>query len=77
MKHILIKLVEIYRKYLSPLKRGATCRFIPTCSEYAIEALRTRGALVGTALTVWRIIRCNPFCKGGYDPVPQGKQRRK
>ena len=69
MKYLLIALVKAYRKLISPLKPRC-CRFIPSCSEYSIEALRTRGAIVGTALTVSRILRCNPFCKGGYDPVP-------
>ena len=70
MKGFLIFLIEMYRKYLSPLKGQASCRFTPTCSQYAIEALEKRGIIVGTALTVWRILRCNPFSKGGYDPVP-------
>lgn len=52
------------------------CRFTPTCSEYAIEALRERGAIVGLGLTVWRICRCNPACKGGYDPVPLKKSKK-
>ena len=63
-------LITLYRRYLSPLKRQSTCRFTPTCSEYALEAYRTRGFFVGTALTVWRVLRCNPFSKGGFDPVP-------
>lgn len=63
-------LIRLYRRFLSPLKGHATCRFVPTCSEYALEAYRTRGFFVGTALTAWRLLRCNPFCKGGYDPVP-------
>ena len=73
MKYLLIKLVEVYRKYISPLKTHASCRFIPACSEYAIEALKVHGAIKGTALTFWRILRCNPLCKGGYDPVPPRK----
>ena len=73
MKYLLIKLVEVYRKYISPLKAHASCRFIPTCSEYAIEALKVHGAIKGTALTFWRILRCNPLCKGGDDPVPPRK----
>lgn len=50
------------------------CRFTPTCSVYAITALEKHGALKGTALAVWRILRCNPLCKGGYDPVPEPKK---
>ncbi|WP_432757890.1 membrane protein insertion efficiency factor YidD [Spongiibacter taiwanensis] len=46
------------------------CRFYPSCSHYALEALQTHGALRGTALTLWRLLRCHPFNKGGYDPVP-------
>lgn len=75
MKKILISLVQFYRRYLSPLKKNGCCRFTPTCSEYAIEALNERGAFVGTALTLWRILRCNPLCKGGYDPVPSRKNK--
>ena len=66
--------VHFYRRYLSPLKRGPTCRYLPSCSEYAIEAVETRGLLVGTAKAAWRLLRCNPLFAGGYDPVcPQGK----
>lgn len=70
MSKICIRLIEIYRKYLSPLKGGSTCIFTPTCSEYALEAYKKYGFIKGTGLTVWRILRCNPFNKGGYDPVP-------
>jgi len=62
--------VRLYRLVLSPLKRTPTCRFLPTCSEYAIDALKSRGVVVGTALAVARIARCNPLFHGGYDPVP-------
>lgn len=70
MKRIMIGLIKFYRKYLSPLKRRGTCIYIPTCSQYGIEAIEKYGALKGGLLTLWRIIRCNPFSKGGYDPVP-------
>ena len=70
MKRVFIFLIGLYRKYISPLKSKPSCRFYPTCSQYAIEALEKRGLVVGLLLTVWRILRCNPFCKGGYDPVP-------
>jgi putative membrane protein insertion efficiency factor len=63
--------VHVYRVALSPLKRGPSCRFLPTCSEYAITAVKQRGILVGVALAAWRILRCNPFCAAGYDPVPE------
>ena len=66
----MIWLVRLYQKYISPLKRPC-CRFTPTCSSYAIEAYKKRGFFIGTILTVWRILRCNPFSKGGYDPVPE------
>jgi putative membrane protein insertion efficiency factor len=52
---------------------GLGCRFEPSCSAYAVEAVRTRGALVGAWLTVRRIVRCHPFCQGGFDPVPRGR----
>ena len=74
MKHVMIWLIRLYRKFISPLKPPC-CRFTPTCSAYAIEAFMTRGFFVGLALTVWRILRCNPFSRGGYDPVPQKKSK--
>ena len=70
MKKIFIGLIKFYRKYLSGIKTTPTCKFIPTCSEYGIEAIEKYGALKGGLLTIWRILRCNPFSKGGYDPVP-------
>lgn len=70
MKKILIGFIKFYRKYLSGLKGAPSCKYIPTCSEYGIEAINKYGALKGGLLTVWRILRCNPFSKGGYDPVP-------
>jgi putative membrane protein insertion efficiency factor len=66
----MIWLIGLYRKFISPLKPPC-CRFTPTCSAYAIEAFKKRGFFVGFILTVWRILRCNPFCRGGYDPVPE------
>ena len=72
MKYIGIWLVRFYRKFISPLKRPC-CRFTPTCSQYALEAFDEWGLIIGLLLTVWRILRCNPFCKGGYDPVPERK----
>ena len=70
MKKILIALIRFYRKYLSGLKTRNRCKYIPTCSQYAIEALEKYGTLKGSFLAVKRILRCNPFSKGGYDPVP-------
>ncbi len=70
MKKVCIAIIQFYRKYLSNLKGHGTCIFYPTCSEYAIEAYEKYGFFKGTLLTVWRVLRCNPFSKGGYDPVP-------
>ena len=69
MKRILIALVKFYRSHISPL-RPPCCRYYPTCSQYALEALEKYGALKGGWLALRRILRCNPFHKGGYDPVP-------
>lgn len=68
MKIVLIKIIKFYQKYISPLKRPC-CRFYPTCSQYALEAVIKYGAVKGSFLALKRIIRCNPFCKGGYDPL--------
>lgn len=69
MKKLLLSAIRFYQRNISPLHRPC-CRFTPTCSQYAVEAITKYGAIKGTALAVWRILRCNPFCKGGYDPVP-------
>lgn len=70
MKKIMIFLINLYRKYVSPLKRRPTCIYTPTCSQYAVEALEKYGFLKGSFLAVRRILRCHPFAKGGYDTVP-------
>lgn len=70
MKKIFIGLIKFYRKYLSGLKTAGCCKYFPTCSQYGLEAIEKYGAFKGGLLTVWRILRCNPFSKGGYDPVP-------
>ncbi|MFC9786753.1 membrane protein insertion efficiency factor YidD [Rhodococcus sp. NPDC127528] len=71
----LIFCIELYRSYVSPL-RLPTCRFTPTCSEYAVDALRERGAVIGLGLTVVRLLKCAPWHPGGWDPVPPRKSRR-
>ena len=76
MKHVMIWLVRLYQKFISPLK-PPSCRFTPTCSQYAIEAFKKRGFIMGLILTTYRILRCNPFSKGGYDPVPERRAPRK
>lgn len=77
MKHIMIALIKFYQRCISPVKPPC-CRFTPTCSAYAIEAFTKRGFFVGLILTVWRLLRCNPFSRGGYDPVPErGFRNRK
>ncbi|MBQ4575849.1 MAG: membrane protein insertion efficiency factor YidD [Clostridia bacterium] len=73
MKRLLIWLITCYRRYISPLK-APCCRFTPTCSQYAIEAISEWGCIIGLALSLWRILRCNPFGRGGYDPVPKRKK---
>lgn len=70
MTRLLIALLRGYKRYISP-RLGHHCRFTPTCSEYAIQALEIHGLAKGLALTVWRLLRCNPFGKFGYDPVPE------
>lgn len=70
MKKVLIRLIKLYRKYISPLKGRSTCIYVPTCSQYAIEALEKYGLVKGSYLAAKRILRCHPFHKGGYDPVP-------
>ena len=67
---LLVRLVRGYQRRLSPLKAAPTCRFTPTCSEYAAQALEQHGAMKGTLLAASRILRCHPLHPGGYDPVP-------
>jgi len=68
MKKILICVINFYRKHLSPLKKPC-CRFYPTCSDYALQAVTKYGASKGTYLAAKRILKCHPFHKGGYDPL--------
>ncbi len=69
MRWLLIRLVRFYQIFISPFF-PPSCRFEPTCSQYAIEAIQTHGALKGSWMALKRVGRCNPFCEGGFDPVP-------
>ena len=69
MKKILIFFIKMDQKYISPMKT-TKCPYIPSCSQYGLEAVEKYGAFKGGLMALWRIIRCNPFSKGGYDPVP-------
>lgn len=73
MKSILIKLIKLYQS--TPLKSHKMCKFYPTCSEYAIIALERHGLIKGLYLSVKRILKCNPFTKGGVDLVPESRQK--
>ena len=75
MKRILIALLRFYKRHISPLLPNA-CIYTPTCSEYAMEAIQKHGVIKGTGLAIWRLLRCNPFMKGGYDPVPEPKKKK-
>ncbi len=68
MRHVLVALVRMYQKYVSPWTPAA-CRFSPTCSEYAVQALLRYGPVRGLGMALWRLCRCHPFHPGGYDPV--------
>jgi putative membrane protein insertion efficiency factor len=68
MRFILISLLRFYKAVISPWL-PPSCRFVPTCSEYAQQAIGRYGAIKGGVLAVWRLLRCQPFCAGGYDPV--------
>lgn len=73
IKKAMIFLIRTYQLTISPRFSHGSCRYTPTCSQYAIEAIEIHGICKGTLLAVWRILRCNPFCKGGWDPVPPKK----
>lgn len=75
IKKFLIFLIKTYQLTLSPRFSHGACRFTPTCSQYMLEAIEIHGIVKGIALGTWRIMRCNPFCKGGYDPVPPKKEK--
>ncbi len=67
MKKVLIKIIKFYQRYISRLKGRPSCRFYPTCSQYAVMAIEKYGALRGSLKAIWRILRCNPLSKGGID----------
>lgn len=75
MKQVMLWLIRFYRSAISPRKLGM-CKYIPTCSQYGLEAIERFGAIKGGALTLWRILRCNPWSRGGYDPVPEKKDKK-
>ena len=74
MKYLFMLPIKFYRKFISPYT-PPSCRFTPTCSQYALEALEKHGVIIGLWLAIKRILRCNPFFKGGYDPVPERPYR--
>ncbi len=76
IKKIVIYPIKFYQRYISGCKGYPTCKYVPTCSQYAIEAIETNGVILGVLLAIWRILRCNPFSKGGYDPVPNLRRKK-
>lgn len=70
IRAILVAPIRAYQRWFSPLL-PPRCRFLPTCSQYAVEAIETHGAVKGLTLAAWRVLRCQPFCEGGLDPVPR------
>ncbi len=76
MKKLMIKMIRFYQTKISP-NTPPRCKYYPTCSQYALEAIETFGAFKGFFLALWRLLRCNPFSKGGIDPVPEKKVKIK
>lgn len=76
IKKIVLFPVYLYRRFISPLSEPC-CRFTPTCSQYCIDAVNEWGVIRGLGLALWRVLRCNPWSAGGYDPVPKNPKRRK
>lgn len=74
MARLMIFMIRLYQRFLSPML-GQHCRFHPTCSQYAIDALRIHGIIVGSVYAIGRILRCQPFCRGGHDPVPEKRRK--
>lgn len=75
IKKALVFLIKTYQTTISPRFSHGSCRYYPTCSQYALEAIEIHGVFKGSLLAAWRILRCNPFSKGGYDPVPPKKNK--
>lgn len=75
IKKIMLFMIKSYQLTMSPRFSNGACRYTPTCSQYAVEALEEHGIIKGSLLAIRRIARCNPFFKGGYDPVPPKKVR--
>lgn len=76
MRKFLLAVIRFYRKHISPFL-PPMCRYYPTCSCYAVEAIETHGAFKGFLLALWRVLRCNPLSPGGYDPVPPKREKKK
>ncbi len=76
MKKVLIRFIRFYQKNISA-NTTPKCKYFPTCSNYAVEALEVHGFFKGTLLAIWRVLRCNPFSGGGYDPVPEKKKKKR
>ncbi len=74
-ERVLVGLIDAYTRWISPLK-GPTCRFYPSCSQYARDAIVIHGPVRGVLLASWRVLRCNPLSRGGYDPVPPRRDER-
>ncbi len=70
MRFLLIAIIKFYKYFISPLL-GSNCRFYPSCSSYSVEALQRHGAIIGSYLTLKRLLKCHPFHQGGIDPVPE------
>lgn len=77
LKSLIKFLIRTYQVTLSPRFSHGSCRYVPTCSQYALEAVEIHGVFKGSLLAIRRILRCNPFFKGGYDPVPPKKEKQK
>ena len=75
IKKILVFLIRTYQVTISPRFSHGSCRYTPTCSQYMLEAIEIHGVIKGCLLGIWRIMRCNPFSKGGWDPVPPKKNK--